>query len=172
MRHMRGGFWDRVEKGDRCWIWFGPKDQSGYGRYQNVPAHRYAYILEFGPILDGLVIDHLCRNPACVNPWHLEPVTARVNILRGEGVGAGNARKTHCINGHLFDEANTYIRKDRYQRMCRTCHRGVGTMDAPTKGPSLSSISTEEDLRDALLAGWVSVQEFVRILPRYTRSSV
>lgn len=64
----------------------------------------------FQPIPDGLVLDHLCRNRACINPNHLEPVSTRVSILRGEGVMARHARKTHCPHGHPYDEPNTWVK--------------------------------------------------------------
>jgi len=80
-------FWSHVDAAGDCWVWTGSKDRAGYGRTWRstapFPAHRVAYELLVGPIPAGLVIDHLCRNPACVNPDHLEPVTHRVNILRG-----------------------------------------------------------------------------------------
>lgn len=62
-----------------------------------------------------------CRNRACVRPSHLEPVTGKVNSLRGLGAGALNARKTHCVNGHPFDSGNTIMRPKR--RLCRECKR-------------------------------------------------
>lgn len=115
----------RTDRSGDCWEWLGPK-RRGYGRIQHEGrgqrVHRVAYELVHGPIPEGLVIDHLCRNRGCVNPAHLEPVTAGENVLRGEGISAVNARKTHCKRGHLFDEANTWIsRKGR--RHCRTCSR-------------------------------------------------
>lgn len=82
-----------------------------------------------GPIGAGMVIDHLCRNRACVNPGHLEVVTVRVNTLRGHTIQATNANKTHCKRGHPFDEANTrWIKHTRksgvfLERRCRTCAR-------------------------------------------------
>lgn len=121
------GFWHYVQKTPTCWLWTGGRGDYGHGVYHvthrhQVRAHRYAYEELVGPIPDGLVLDHLCRNPPCVNPAHLEPVTQRVNTLRGATIPAANAAKTHCVNGHPFDEANTYIRPDG-ARSCRTCCR-------------------------------------------------
>lgn len=74
-----------------------------------------------GPIPDGLVIDHLCRNPQCVNPMHLEPVTPEENTRRG--IGGWNTRaKTHCPQGHPYSGANLYINPTSGARVCRTCN--------------------------------------------------
>lgn len=120
-------FWRKVrvlENG--CWEWTAYLDKNGYGQFsigpKTVRAYRWAYECLIGPIPEGLTIDHLCRFPACVNPAHLEPVTPKENYLRGYGLPALNARKTHCDNGHPFDEVNTYIYKG-YQRHCRACNR-------------------------------------------------
>lgn len=124
-------FWAKVDRRDPddCWVWTAATNRSGgYGRFRvggragrMVSAHRFAYERLVGPIPDGLTIDHLCRVPRCVNPKHLEPVTVRENTLRGESFSARNARKTHCIHGHPFDEANTIHRKGG-RRECRICN--------------------------------------------------
>lgn len=109
---------------DECWPWLAGKDSNGYGHMydgqRQIRAHRLAWELFVGPIPSGLHIDHLCRNHSCVNPGHLEPVTSRENALRGVGPTAINARRTHCIRGHPYDEANTYWYKG--MRRCRVCH--------------------------------------------------
>lgn len=118
-------FWNQVKKTDACWIW-GNIKRGHYGiikiNGKNRGAHRFSYELYFGKIEDGLQLDHLCRNPSCVNPYHLEPVTRRINILRGESVVAKNAKKQRCVKGHLFNEKNTYRRPDGY-RACKVCQR-------------------------------------------------
>jgi hypothetical protein len=112
-----------------CYEWPGYRTNLGYGQLgtakklgKNLYAHRLVWEAVNGPIHDGLVLDHLCRNPACVNPHHLEPVTNKENILRGTGVGASNSKKTHCKSGHKFDELNTGFLKDG-RRYCKECQR-------------------------------------------------
>lgn len=109
-----------------CWEWQAGKATAGYGTFWTgdrfMSAHRYAFELYVGPIPVDLQLDHLCRNRGCVNPNHLEPVTARENALRGEGPTAVNARRNECVNGHPFDEGNTYQRPaSRPGRECRAC---------------------------------------------------
>lgn len=103
-----------------CWEWTGYKSDQGYAvlrsggrRWQ---AYRFSYEVFIGEIGEGLYLDHLCRNPSCVNPLHLEPVTNKENVLRGIGPSAQNARKVTCINGHPF----TRIATDGSRR-CQTC---------------------------------------------------
>ncbi len=108
-----------------CWIWIGSCDRGGYGKIlvygkQRI-AHRYAYELYIGPIPDGFTLDHLCRVRPCVNPSHLEPVTMKINILRGEGLAAQNKRATHCKYGHEFTHDNTYLYPSGVGRSCKVC---------------------------------------------------
>ncbi len=98
-----------------CWLWIGPIDVHGYGRWAyrgvKVGAHRAVY----GPVLDGYELDHLCRVRRCVNPKHLEVVTHTVNVMRGQMPAAINARKATCLRGHN----NWRLFKGR--RYCRPC---------------------------------------------------
>lgn len=119
--------WRRVTKTDGCWLWDGGRS-DGRGvinvnrrtRY----AYRVVYELVVGPIPEGLTLDHLCRNPNCVNPAHLEPVTAWVNTSRTDSWMAQRARATHCIHGHEFTPENTYrTGPDKRHRACRECAR-------------------------------------------------
>ena len=85
-------------------------------------AHRLMYEALVGPIPAGLCIDHLCRNRSCLNPSHMEPVTIGENNRRGMSPFAVNRRRTKCVNGHVFDAANTYVAADG-SRDCRRCRR-------------------------------------------------
>lgn len=124
----------RVERDPSgCWLWRGVTTHDGYGRIYVARvdgkqvqrmAHRVAYEAFIGPIPPSLTLDHLCRVRACVNPAHLEPVTQRENLNRSPLVmSAVNGAKTHCPQGHAYDEANTYtkLRNGRPIRTCRTC---------------------------------------------------
>lgn len=109
-----------------CWLWKGTVDSNGYGRisldHRNHIIHRLVYEMLVGPIPHGLTLDHLCRTRACCNPAHLEPVTNRENTLRGVGITAICAAKTHCKWGHEFTAANTYRQPSRpEQRGCKQC---------------------------------------------------
>ena len=128
-RPVADRFWEKVAPApaDECWLWQAHVNSDGYGLFYvgptqtTVRAHRRAYEQLIGPIPDGLVLDHLCRAPSCVNPWHLDPVTDKVNVLRAE---SRCSKLTHCKHGHEFTEANTSYQKGRDgrpRRRCRTC---------------------------------------------------
>ena len=119
-------FWAKVHKTETCWFWTGGQTSHGYGSFPlnggSVPAHRYAYELANGAIPPGKQLDHLCRNRACVRPDHLEAVSQRVNLLRGETIVAAQARQRHCKRGHEFNAVNTRISRLGW-RHCRICDR-------------------------------------------------
>lgn len=140
-------FWSKVNKNtaNGCWEWTagltmvveGMNGQrGGYGRFRlgatTFMAHRVSFSLNGGTLVDGMVIDHLCRNPRCVNPAHLEQVTYSENMLRGV---RPKLLMSHCKSGHLLDEKNTGFktntngRKNRYCKKCKQAqdarHRGV-----------------------------------------------
>ena len=130
-------FWSKVDKQGplpayaphlgRCWLWTASKTGAGYGHFWDgkrlVYAHRWLYEQKRGLIPDGFEPDHLCRVRACVNDDHIEAVTHQENVLRGAGVASANAKKTHCSQGHPYDEANTYLVGGGRHRMCRECNR-------------------------------------------------
>jgi len=116
-------FWSLVNKTDSCWLWTGRLYPAGYGAYsvgKEERAHRISYMLVKGQISEGLELDHLCRVRNCVNPEHLEAVTHKENMRRGEAVSAKNSRKTHCDTGHPLSGENLQI-NIRGHRICRIC---------------------------------------------------
>lgn len=118
----------RFHNGTPCWEWTGYRTANGYGQFfverirganrnRVMSAHQWAYTHYIGPVPEGLELDHLCRNPACCNPVHLEPVTHLVNMQRGR-----KANETHCPSGHPYDTENTYISPSG-GRYCKECNR-------------------------------------------------
>lgn len=126
-RDSQGAFWGRVsgESAEGCWTWLGSTTGDGYGRFRfegkRWLTHRLSWTWLIGELPGGLTLDHLCRNRACVNPWHLEPVPHAINVLRGESPTAINARKTHCPKGHPYEGANVIWQGSKNSRQCRTC---------------------------------------------------
>ena len=113
-----------------CWVWIGAIRSDGYGVLRHngktVRAHRFLYEQIRGAIPAGLDLDHLCRNRACCNPYHLEAVDRATNLRRGETITAKNLAKTHCPRGHAYDDENTAVYKTRngtLGRWCRQCAR-------------------------------------------------
>lgn len=125
---------DRSAGPEGCWPWLGTITHEGYGVVEfegrQWKAHRLAYIGAGHDLADDLTIDHICHTVSadchladlcphrrCVNPAHLEPVPAEVNVGRGT---RRRPLKTHCKHGHLYDEKNTY--ESTSGRTCRACH--------------------------------------------------
>jgi hypothetical protein len=114
-------FWNKVNKSENgCWGWKAGKTDRGYGTFrfngQTWRAHRFSYLLTKGELIEGLVIDHLCRNIICVNPDHLEQVTQLENSRRGIQREVMLSR-THCKNGHEYtDKVNK-----KGHRVCDIC---------------------------------------------------
>lgn len=122
-------FWRRVAKTeDGCWEWLGGCDKDGYGqmsvrrngKQKCYRAHHLAYSFSRTPIPAGAQLDHLCKNPRCVRPEHLEVVAPSENNARSSSPSALNAKKTHCVHGHEFSASNTRIDKHGHRR-CRIC---------------------------------------------------
>jgi hypothetical protein len=111
---------------DGCWGWRKKKAKFGYGKHywkgKYTSAHRALYKLLVDDNISGFDVDHLCRNPECTNPNHMEVVTSRENTLRGISPPALNILKTECLNGHQYTPENTKWNK-KGGRSCRECGR-------------------------------------------------
>ena len=103
-----------------CWVYDGARSPEGYGRFRTLYVHRLSYTHHNAPIPEGMVVDHLCRNRACWRPDHLDMVTQRVNVLRGESPGAKIRLSGTCARGHSGD---TWVSADGKRRQCRICSR-------------------------------------------------
>lgn len=112
-----------------CWNWSGHIGKNGYAyaTWNGIPttAYRASWMHFRGEIPEGYEIDHLCKNPRCINPFHLEPVTPRENNMRSNSPAAIASRKTHCSNGHAFSLENTATinrANGKKDRRCKLCH--------------------------------------------------
>ncbi len=109
--------------GTGCWLWNGGLNEDGYGtttlNSRTMGAHRAVTLILTGSV--GPELDHLCRTRNCVNPSHMESVTHRVNVLRGLGIAAKYAQRTHCKHGHEFTPENTY--RKGHARICVLCKK-------------------------------------------------
>lgn len=128
--HSVALFEEKVERGS-CWVWTARVAKNGYGMWSvrrggkqvTLLAHRVAWYLAHGENPPaGTELDHLCRNRRCVNPEHLEPVSRRENLIRGETFAAVAVAKTECLRGHALAGYNLIVRPNG-TRNCRTCHR-------------------------------------------------
>jgi hypothetical protein len=143
-------FWSHVDKTGECWLWTFHKNRAGYGTFwdgeRKVLAHRWSFSQAEGEIPEGLVLDHLCRTPACIRPSHLRAVTHRENVVLAPGSLAPSAMyaaRTHCSWGHELAGANLKMR-DGY-RVCRACVSGKARASRQRNSRGLEM--TEEEIR-------------------------
>jgi len=113
-------FWSKVEKTDNCWVWISTRNKVGYGRFYVKGRGKMAHRLSYGKeVPEGLELDHLCFNRACVNPEHLEAVTRQENARR-------RTLRNRCWRGHNLTPDNVYVsfRKSigQLKRQCKTCY--------------------------------------------------
>ena len=151
-RPLHERFWEKVDRRgpDECWEWTASRTHRGYGRIRSevgrhAHAHRVAYELLVGPIPEGLVIDHLCRNRGCVNPAHLEPVTAEENHRRGDH---SKPLWSHCKQGHPLEGENLYVRasgESAGKRQCQICRREAWRRQRAKRNAALLVVASEKN---------------------------
>lgn len=155
---MTERFWSKVDRSagpDGCWLWTASRDRHGYGYFgvgQTLyKAHRMAWFLTYRrwPVQ---VLDHLCRNPPCVNPDHLEDVSNKVNLLRGNGWSGRHAQKTHCPQGHPYSGDNLVMYKGA--RLCRTCREALAIARRPQKNAQRRAKRAEAKARGMRKSAW------------------
>jgi hypothetical protein len=140
-------FMEKIDVGEfyknDCWSWRSTMASGGYaywffrGKQQKVS--RIVYEHWKGRIPHGLVVDHICNNPPCVNPDHLQAVTQKQNVLRGNGPTAINARKTHCKRGHKFTKKTIYTYGNKDGKECVVCKESYYRRNVPIKHKPFSS---------------------------------
>lgn len=111
----------QTDKTGDCWLWTGSLSGGRYASFmvngRNVKVHRWAYEQAYGPIPDGLQIDHICGVTRCVRPDHLRAVTPRENVL-----AHWREQRGVCRNGHPMTEDNVTVRPNG-SRCCLRCRR-------------------------------------------------
>lgn len=157
-------FWDRVDKNGPlpavrpdlgpCWEWTLSRNSNGYGQTflfcdVAIGTHRVAWHLSGYELIPGMELDHLCRNPGCCRPEHLDQVPKLVNMLRGNGWSGRNYRKTHCAKGHEYDLLNTAWTKAGH-RKCRTCVNGKGARMAAERALTREERAIARAYREAI----------------------
>ena len=146
-------FLAKVKQGaaHECWEWQAHRDRNGYGKFRDATdqtiASRWIYLQLHPDMPSWFDVDHLCRNPACVNPAHLEGVPPRINILRGIGPAAKFVVRSHCKHGHEFTPDNTAMRGRA--RVCLTCRAARNNTEArriASKSPEAMAASRRRSL--------------------------
>ena len=165
-RPIEERFWPKVKDAGalECWEWTAATSH-GYGvfadRRKNLRAHRVAYELMIGPIPPLLVLDHLCKNRLCVNPYHLDPVPLAVNSARtnaGEVNAARQRARTHCIRGHDYSDPAVLILTSAGYRVCRICKSWRRRTIVPQKTGQRPKLQREDVVGvDGLRTAGVSV---------------
>lgn len=106
----------KVEGGPGCWNWKGGLGSSSKRpMFRSSYSHRWLYERVVASIPEGMELDHTCKNPMCVRPDHMEPVTHEVNMKR--------VRVSRCRSGRhdLTDPSNQRFDEKGYRRGCRLC---------------------------------------------------
>lgn len=172
------------EPNSGCWLWTGSLSAGGYGRItiwnpttqgaEHFVAHRVSYEMHKGLIPLGLQIDHLCRVKCCVNPAHLEAVSARENVLRSFKFTINSVRskrRTHCPQGHLYSDENTRMQfgrshetgKGYWNRICRTCGKEREARNSAQEALEKSQIGIPLGKQGAAKITEVEVREIRRL---------
>lgn len=149
-RPIEDRFWEKVDASGDCWEWTAATMKGDYGAFWDATATRAAHVVAWellvGPMPVGLQLDHLCQNPLCVNPDHLEPVTPRENTHRSHGPTGVNARRTHCSKGHALTDENVRLRRTPHgwARQCRTCDKEYARVHNERKAAMTSTSGSSQ----------------------------